>query len=79
MENKIDKIADRLNSIDVTLVKNTESLEYHIRRTDELQALVEMTTKHVLMVQGFSKIGIGIIGIGAGIAGILKLFFDVGV
>lgn len=34
LDTKLDAIVDKLHSIDVTLVRNTQSLEIHEKRTD---------------------------------------------
>lgn len=74
---KLDKIDDRLNDIDKTLVKNTASLEEHMRRTDLLekaQSDLQIQIKPLMNVHTtvitIAKI-VGFIGI---VAGILKLF-----
>ena len=59
---KIDKLDDRLDSIDKTLVKQAASLDEHIRRTnlleDEMRGLkIEMkpVEEHVQQVKGAAK------------------------
>jgi archaellum component FlaC len=47
---KLDKIDDRLNDIDKTLVKNTESLEQHMMRTSLLETHVKALEKEVLPI-----------------------------
>lgn len=61
LEEKIDKLDSRLDSIDKILVKNTDSLEYHIARTNKLEQYVEVELKpikyHVaLMSLGFKGV-----------------------
>lgn len=41
LESMITKLDDRLDSVDKTLVRNTVSLEQHIKRTDMLEAYVK--------------------------------------
>ncbi len=53
--NKIDKIFDRLSSIDVTLAAQHESLKDHIRRTEILEEAFEPVKNHVSMVNGALK------------------------
>lgn len=66
IENKIDKLSDRLGSIDVTLAKQHESLKDHIRRTEILEDAIDPIQKHVLMVNSMTKIiGAVILAIGA--------------
>lgn len=52
---KLDKIEDRLDSIDKTLIKNTESLEYHIKRTDLLQEQVKTLDTNLKPVEDHVK------------------------
>ena len=44
---KLDKLDDRLNDIDKTLIRNTISLEMHIKRTDELEKHVKLLEEQV--------------------------------
>lgn len=37
LKEKVESIDETLKSVDKTLIRNTESLEYHIRRTDLLE------------------------------------------
>jgi NurA-like 5'-3' nuclease len=41
IEDKIDRISDKISSIDVTLVSQHESLKEHMRRTELLEKAVE--------------------------------------
>lgn len=41
IEDKVDKLDGRLDKIEVTLARNTVSLEHHIKRTDALETRVE--------------------------------------
>lgn len=59
---KIDKIDDRLNNIDVSLVRQTVSLEEHIRRTNLLEEEIKPVKRHVLMVEAIFKI-IGVLSV----------------
>lgn len=38
---KVDKIDEDVSAIKVAVSKNTKDLEYHIKRTDDLQVVVE--------------------------------------
>lgn len=55
IENKIDKMDLRLNSIDVTLASQHEVLKDHIRRTELLEVAVAPISKEVNMVHGALK------------------------
>lgn len=68
---KLDKLDDRLNNIDKTLVKQEENLAEHMRRTDLLEKKFEPVEDHVKHVTGIGK-AIAFIGV---IAGIVKVFF----
>ena len=58
----IKQLGSRLDSIDRTLVRNTESLEYHIERTnlleDKIEKLEDKVVPHINKIQG----GIAILG-----------------
>jgi hypothetical protein len=53
---KIDKLVDKVDSIDRTLVRNTVTLEEHVRRTSMLEDKLVPIEKHVSMVQGAIKL-----------------------
>jgi len=79
---KIDKLDARMDDMAITLVRNTESLEHHIARTNLLEDYVktEITPikKHVDMVrhgaQGVIWVAIAL----AGIAGFLVTLRELG-
>lgn len=62
IEEKLDKVADRLTSIDVTLGRQEEQLAYHIKRTDMLEEQLAPVKTHVAMVNGALKL-VGILGV----------------
>jgi len=66
LDTKLDKISERLNSVDVTLAQQHESLKIHIRRTELLEEKLEPVEKHVAMMSGALKL-VGILGLIAGI------------
>jgi lipoate-protein ligase A len=43
--NKVDKIEQDVTDIKEAVIKNTKDLEYHIKRTDDLQTVVEDFSK----------------------------------
>jgi hypothetical protein len=47
----VDRLDTRLDSIDLTLARNTASLEEHVRRTNALEALVVETKKDIKPIQ----------------------------
>lgn len=72
-EDKIDKISDKMASMDTTLAKQSVILEEHVRRTNLLEEKIEPIEKHVHMVHGVLKF-IGIIGVFIAIfEGIIKI------
>lgn len=40
IESKLDKMNESLHNIDVSMARNTESLEQHMKRTDLLEKLI---------------------------------------
>jgi hypothetical protein len=67
IEIKLDHIADRLSSIDSTLVIQHSSLKEHTRRSLALEKQVEPLRNHVAMVSGAVKF-LGIMALLATIA-----------
>ena len=51
IEKKLDLFNDKLHDIDKTLVRNTDSLEIHIRRTELLERDVAPIKAHVAKVE----------------------------
>ena len=72
--NKLDKIEERLGSIDKTLVKQEENLAEHMRRTELLETKMEPVEDHVKNVNFLFKIMAGVVAIVGAIAGIIKIF-----
>ena len=62
IEEKLDKISEHLSDIDKTLVRNTSSLDEHIRRTNLLEEKMLPVEKHVTQVNGALKL-IGVISL----------------
>lgn len=56
IEGKVDKIMDHVSSIDATIAGQSGDIRHHIKRTDELQAIVVRVDKHVTIVNGLAKI-----------------------
>jgi archaellum component FlaC len=56
IESKLDATNSHLSSIDVTLASQHESLKYHIKRTELLEAELKPIKKHVDMVAGAFKL-----------------------
>lgn len=68
IEAKLDKVNERLSSMDATLAGQHVSLKDHIRRTTLLEAMVEVLRRHDAMWAGALKL----VGIGAMLAGIIE-------
>lgn len=68
LEEKIDKIADKISNIDITLGKQSVILEEHVRRTNLLEEQIKPIERHVNMVQG----GIKLLGLIALVASVLE-------
>lgn len=79
---KIDKLDGRLDDMSITLVRNTESLEHHIARTNLLEEYVktEITPikKHVDMVKHGAQGVIWVAVALAGLAGFLVTLRELG-
>lgn len=72
IEDKIDKLGERLNSIDVTLAAQHVSLEHHIRRTEILEEVVKPIHPIIAIVKYLPAIGrflvkAGVLAAGLGI------------
>ncbi len=52
MEQKLDKILDKLDSQSTRLTLIEADLRHHVKRTDELQALAEEFKRYKWMVMG---------------------------
>lgn len=73
IEDKIDKVLDKQNSMDITLAKQSVILEEHVKRTNLLEAKIVPIEKHVAMVHGALKF-LGFVALFVGIIeGLLKI------
>jgi len=74
IEDKVDTIKDSIHSIDKTLQRNTNSLEYHIKRTDILDDKTNrIETFQNKLIGGFKLFGIITAVVGATLL-VIKLF-----
>ncbi|HEY0750142.1 MAG TPA: hypothetical protein VGD26_03240, partial [Chitinophagaceae bacterium] len=80
VDEKLDKISEHLNSIDVTLAKQAVQLEHHIYRTDlaeehlkRLEQEIKPMKKHVEQVNGALRLLGGL----AVVAGFVKAVVEV--
>jgi chromosome segregation ATPase len=78
---KIDKLDERLDSIDKTLIKQEASLDKHIFRTevaekqlDILSSQIVPISKHVNQMSGALKL-LGVMSLVMGIAALFKKLF----
>lgn len=67
----LNKIHDRLNSIDVTMASQHVTLKEHIRRTELLETEIGPIKEHVTLVQAIIKV-ITVIGAAIGLAATIK-------
>jgi hypothetical protein len=75
IEEKLDKIVDKIGRIDVTLAAQYVSLEEHIKRTKMLEDRVKPIEDHVVMLGAMTRIigaAVTIIGVIAAIVEIIK-------
>lgn len=56
IEDKLDTVVEKIHSIDKTLERNTTSLEYHILRTNLLEADLKPIKSHVTLMNNIFKI-----------------------
>lgn len=52
---KLDKLDDRLDCVDKTLIKQESNLDEHMRRTDLLEKKVDPIEAHVHQIKGMLK------------------------
>ncbi len=70
---KIDKVLERIGSIDVTLAEQHVVLKEHVRRTELLESALEPVKRHVNMVNGGVKL-ITLTGVIAAILEAIHMF-----
>jgi hypothetical protein len=72
-DTKLDRINERLHSIDKTLALNTQQLAEHMRRTALLEKEMQPVSKHVQQMQGAAKL-LGILALIATVIGVVSVF-----
>lgn len=72
LEDKLDKVSDSISSIDVTLGKQSVSLEEHIRRTELLEERMKPVEAHVIFISGMTKLILAIATVAGAVAAILE-------
>lgn len=70
MEDKIDKVIEKISSIDKTLVKQSVILDEHVKRSTQLENRMDPVETHVKMINGVIKF----ILLVSAIAGIVAVF-----
>ena len=76
LEDKLDKITDKISNIDVTLAEQAKDLKEHMRRTDLLEKKIMPIEKHVIMVNGVLKF-FGVLAVFASIIEVVLKFLGV--
>jgi hypothetical protein len=71
-ESKLDRIDERMNSVDVTLAKQSEILDIHVKRTNMLEDSIKPIQRRVAMIDGAVKL-LGLLGIVAAIVEAIAL------
>lgn len=77
IEDKVDRLGERLSSIDSTLAAQHVSLKAHMRRTELLEKALEPIKSHVSIIEALFKIfgAIGfIVALTSGIMEVAKYF-----
>lgn len=70
---KLDKLDDRLDSVDKTLVKQELNLQEHMRRSDLLEEQMQPLKRHVAIFEAFLKVFGATSAVLATIGSILKI------
>lgn len=73
IEDKVDKIIEKMAETNVILASQHESLVIHMKRSDLLEKKIEPVEKHVAMMQGAIKLVMLLGVMGSIISVVLKL------
>lgn len=73
LDDKIDEVSKRLDSIDATLTKQHLSLEYHIKRCDLLEDQVVPIREQMFEIKGAVKF-LKLVGVLASIAEVVHIY-----
>jgi hypothetical protein len=63
LRNKMEHLDTRLDSIDITMTRNTLSLEEHVKRTNMLEERMKPVEKHVEVMNALAKLSVGMLGV----------------
>lgn len=70
---KLDKLDERLDNMDKSLLRQTITLEEHVKRTNLLEEEIRPMKKHMLILYAFGKIFGGM----AVLAAIIEGFYQI--
>lgn len=73
IEDKIDRLAEHITSIDKTLIRQEDQLAYHIKRTDLLESQIKPLENAKLKLDGAMKFVASIVGVISVIAAIAEI------
>jgi hypothetical protein len=59
----MEHLDTRLDSIDITMTRNTLSLEEHVKRTNMLEERMKPVEKHVEVMNALAKLSVGMLGV----------------
>jgi hypothetical protein len=81
LREQLEQIRDEQHKMNITLQRLTDSVEYHVKRSDQadkalsiLDKKLEPVENHVQLVNALAKIVITLVTLSAAIAGIIKVF-----
>lgn len=74
---ELKEIHRKLSEIQLDTARNTDSLDYHIKRTDLLEKKLTMIETDQVKIRGFISIGGWVVGIGATIITLLARVWTV--
>jgi chromosome segregation ATPase len=63
IEDKLDKLDERLDAMSTTLAVNTESLKEHMKRTAIIEQELKPVKAHVQLMNALAKVSIAAVGI----------------
>jgi hypothetical protein len=78
IEDKLDSVADRLSSIDITLAKQHASLEEHMRRSIANEAAIELVRQTMKPLEKASAMTEGawkLVGVVTGVAAMIETLY----
>lgn len=63
LKDELEKLSEKQDRMNETLIRNTATLEEHVRRTNLLEAEIKPIKRHVDVVQGAGKFTVAIAGL----------------